>query len=142
MNWWPPLWVNLIASRVRLQINNQDCHVVATNSLCGPGVVAQNLIQHLFSDVFGFLCLDTLPHKLDGFFICEAVPNTVTSKDKKFVLWIQRDPARVQNDVKCYALSLTYAMPTTSDSKNLLHNIRLCGNHLIRRSYSGYLFVF
>jgi hypothetical protein len=124
---------------VGLQIDNQNCHVVSADTLCGSGVVAQNLMQHLFANIFGFLRVNTLPNKLNCLLIGETVPNTVTSKDEKLVLRIQCDPIPLRNEMRCFT---RFMQTPTIPTDYLLQDIRLGSNHLICRSYSGYLFVF
>ena len=103
-----------IWSGLGLEIDDHDSHVIASNALRCTGIVADDFIQHLAANLNRSLVVNAIANVFDGLLVCQAVPNSITSKDEKLICWIKGD----------------------------LNNVGLSGDHLTRRWDTGHLLVF
>ena len=84
-----------VASRVGLKIHDHNGHVITSNTLCRTRVLADNIIEHLGSDLSRRQVVNTRQHILHGPFISEAIPNAVATQQNKLIRWFQLQPLHI-----------------------------------------------
>lgn len=77
------------SSRLWLQVHNHDGHVVSDNPLSCPWIFADDGIQHFNSDFCWSFWIYAFVNTLNRLVVCEAIPNTIASQNKEFILGIQ-----------------------------------------------------
>ena len=73
-----------------LQVHNHDRHVVSPNSLCSAGILANDLIEHLGSDLSWWYIVYSITYILHSFVIGETIPNSITTKNEELVSRVKR----------------------------------------------------
>lgn len=70
-----------IRARLRLQINDHYCHVVASNPLRSPRIITDNVIEHVHTNLSWRHSVNSVSNVLDCLRIRQTVPDPVASKN-------------------------------------------------------------
>ena len=92
-----------------LQVHNHDRHVVSPNSLCSAGILANDLIEHLGSDLSWWYIVYSITYILHSFVIGETIPNSITTKNEELVSRVKRYSGTAKKN-KCVSAKTTIAI--------------------------------